>query len=59
MATFLYQDSVVGSVIQATGTVEIEEALWLGNQLEVWNQLHYTWESTRGSVHTKIPPGAD
>ena len=29
-----YRESVAGSVIQATGTVEFEDGLWIGNRLK-------------------------
>ena len=32
---FSYRESVAGSVIQATGTVEFEDGLWIGNHLKV------------------------
>ena len=32
-------ESVVGSVIQATGTVEFEDGLWIGNYLKARNGL--------------------
>ena len=32
-------DSVTGSVIQATGTVEFEDGLWIGNHLKAKNGL--------------------
>ena len=60
-----YQEPVVGSVIQASGTVEFEDGLQIGNHLvSKWpaeGQLgqHYTWGSTRGGEHTLVPPGAD
>ena len=34
-----YQESVAGSVIQATGTVEFEDGLWIGNHLKARNGL--------------------
>ena len=38
--TFLhYRESVAGFVIQATGTVEFEDGLWIGNQLKARNDL--------------------
>ena len=37
----LYQESVVSSVIQATGTVEIEDGLWIGNHLKAQNGLQW------------------
>ena len=33
------QESVAGSVIQATGTVEFEDGLWIGNHLKARNGL--------------------
>ena len=39
IATTTYQESMVGSVIEATGTVEFEDGLWIGN--------HYTGSSLR------------
>ena len=36
---FLHRESVAGSVIQATGTVEFEDGLWIGNQLKAQNGL--------------------
>ena len=35
----LYRESVAGSVIQATGTVEFEDGLWIGNNLKAQNGL--------------------
>ena len=38
--TFLhYRESVAGFVIQATGTVEFEDGLWIGNHLKARNGL--------------------
>ena len=34
-----YRESVAGSVIQATGTVEFEDGLWIGNHLKARNGL--------------------
>ena len=34
-----YQESVAGSVIQATGKVEFEDGLWIGNHLKAQNSL--------------------
>ena len=34
-----YQESVAGSLIQATGTVEFEDDLWIGNHLKAQNGL--------------------
>ena len=34
-----YWESMVGSVIQATGTVEFEDGLWIGNHLKPQNGL--------------------
>ena len=57
------QGSEAGSAIQATGTVELGDGLWIENQLNAQNGLqrvlNYNWGSTRCSVHTKIPLGAD
>ena len=54
---------MAGSVIQAIGTVEFEDGLWIGNHLKgsKWpvEGLHYTLGSTRGSAHTQVPLGAD
>ena len=36
---FDYRESVAGSVIQATGTVEFEDGLWIGNQIMTRNGL--------------------
>ena len=33
------RESVAGSVIQATGTVEFEDGLWIGNHLKARNGL--------------------
>ena len=33
------RESVAGSVIQATGTVDFEDGLWIGNQLKARNGL--------------------
>ena len=35
----MYRGSVAGSVIQATGTVEFEDGLWMGNHLKAQNGL--------------------
>ena len=35
----IYQESVAGSVIQAMGTVEFEDGLWIGNHLKAQNGL--------------------
>ena len=43
-----YWESVAGSVIQATGTVEFKDELWIGNHFKACNGLH--------RVHTT--PGA-
>ena len=37
--TIYRRESVVGSVIQATGTVEFEDGLWIGNHLKAQNGL--------------------
>ena len=34
-----YRESLVGSVIQATGTVEFEDGFWIGNHLKAGNSL--------------------
>ena len=36
---FLNRESVAGSVIQATGMVEFEDGLWIGNHLKAQNGL--------------------
>ena len=36
---WVYWESRVGSVIQATGTVELENGLWIGNHLKARNGL--------------------
>ena len=50
-------------MIQATGAVECEDGLWIGNHLKAQNGLHRVCSiarvSTRGGVHTGVPPGAD
>ena len=55
-----FDESVTGSVIQATGTMELEDGLWIWNHLKARNGLqcdpHYTWGSTRGSVSTHLIP---
>ena len=33
------RESMAGSVIQATGTVEFEDGLWIGNHLKARNGL--------------------
>ena len=55
---------VLGSyIIQATGTVEFENGLWIGNTPKglKWpaEGPHYTWGSTSGGAHTWVLPGAD
>ena len=35
----LYNHNLAGSVIQATGIVEFEDGLWIGNQLKAQNSL--------------------
>ena len=60
-----YQESVAGSVIQATGTVEFEDGLWIGNHLTVQNGLQRVCiipGVQPGAVHTPgsytwVPPG--
>ena len=37
--SFLYRESMAGSVIQATGMVEFEDGLWIGNPLKARNGL--------------------
>ena len=34
------RESVAGSVIQATGMVDFEDGLWIGNHLKARNGLH-------------------
>ena len=49
------QDSVADSVIQATGTLEFEDGLWIGNQLKAQNGLQrvYTIPGVQpGAVRT-------
>ena len=57
------RESVAGSVIQATGTVEFEDGLWIGNHLKARNGLQRvrTIPGVRpgGGAHTRVPPGAD
>ena len=48
----LYRESMVGSVIQATGTVEFEDGLWIGNHLKAQNGLQ------RARIILGIQPGA-
>ena len=36
---FINWESVAGSVIQATWTVEVEDVLWIGNHLKAGNDL--------------------
>ena len=36
-----YQESVEGSLIQATGAVEYEDGSWKGNQLRAQNNLEF------------------
>ena len=51
---------MTGIVIQASGMVE-----WLVDKEPAKGSKwlaevpHYTWGSTRGSAHTRVPPGAD
>ena len=61
-----YRESVTGSVIQATGTVEFEDGLWIGNHLKSRNGLQRvrTIPGVQpGAVRTpgplRAPPGAD
>ena len=56
----VYGESVAGSVIQATGLVEFEDGLWIGNHPK-WpaEGPHYTWGSTRGGGHNRVSPGID
>ena len=39
ITTPINRESVAGSVIQATGTVEFEDGLWIGNHLKARNGL--------------------
>ena len=43
---------MAGSVIQATGTVEFEDGLWIGNHLKARNGLQ------RVRTIPEVPPGA-
>ena len=51
----MHRESVAGSVIQATGTVEFEDGLWIGNHLKARNGLQRGL--TRGSAHTRSSGG--
>ena len=44
-------ESMVGSVIQATGTVEFEDVFWIGNYLKAQNGLQRV-RIIPGAVHT-------
>ena len=49
-----YQESLAGSVIKATGTVEFKDGLWIGNQ-EAQNgqqRVHTISGDQPGAVHT-------
>ena len=35
----MYREALVGSVVQATGTMEFEDVLWIGNHLKARNSL--------------------
>ena len=63
IALFTNREPLAGFIIQATEMVEYEDGLEIGNQLKAQNGLQrvYTtpWGSTRGSLHTQIPPRAD
>ena len=37
--TTIYQETMTGNVIQATGMVEFEDGLWIGNCLKAQNGL--------------------
>ena len=54
---------MAGSVIQATGTVEFEDGLWIGNHLMAQNGLQRVRTIPRvrpgGGAHTRVPLGAD
>ena len=49
----------MGSVIQATGTVEFEDREPPKGSKWPAEGPHYTWGSTRGSAHTWVSPGED
>ena len=59
----MYRESVVGSVIQATGTVEFEDGLWIGNHLKAQNGLQMVGTIPGvlpGAVQsTWVPPEVD
>ena len=50
---------MAGSVIQATGMVEFEDGLWIGNHLKTQNGLQRVLGSTKGGLHTWAPPRGD
>ena len=58
-----YRDCVAGSVIQATGTVEFKDGLWIRNHLKAQNGLQRVRTipgvQPGGGAHTQVPPGAD
>ena len=56
---FFNWESMAGFVIQATGTVEFEDRDSPNGLKWPAEGPHYTWGSTRGSAHTRVPPGAD
>ena len=62
---------MAGSVIQATGTVEFEDGLWIGNHLKAQNGMHRvttipgvrpgvvcTLGSSRGRLNSNLPGSA-
>ena len=53
----LYQESVVSSVIQATGTVEIEDGLWIGNHLKAQNGLQRVYTIPGAQPGAVCTPG--
>ena len=56
-------ESVTGSVIQATGMLEFEDGLRIGNHLKARNGLQRVRTipgvQPGGNAHTQVPPGAD
>ena len=59
----LKQESMAGSATQATGTVEFEDDMWIGNQLKPQNSLQRVLNIPgvlpEGCLHNHIPPRAD
>ena len=47
------------SVIQATGTLEFEDGLWIENHIKAHKACTIPGGTTRSNVKTQIPPKAD